>query len=231
MTDTSSVTQDTNTPDEIVTGLKVFSANEFHELFNGLLLPNTIPIINSPEITGDVNADEYISNLAEKRGYSLRSIPSSDLATYQGIKLQKLLIADWKELAEAAKKDGFNIKIRSGYRSISSQRRLFVEQLSTLGLSNSEIASGNFEQAISDILKFVAPPGYSRHHHGYTIDVYDPEVAVFEYSPVYSWIKANNFENAKIHGFIPSYPEGVDNQGPDPEPWEFVWANREFVLE
>ena len=35
---------------------------------------------------------------------------------------------------------------------------------------------------------------------------------------------ANNFAEAKRHGFVPSYPAGAGPQGPRPEPWEFVYV-------
>ena len=29
---------------------------------------------------------------------------------------------------------------------------------------------------------------------------------------------------------MPSYPFGIDDQGPNPEPWEFVWAGAVNII-
>jgi hypothetical protein len=208
-----------------------FTAEEFKDLVNGLSLPNTTPLAEPPAITGNPGADAVIAGLAEARGYELRSLPSSQLSTHMGVELQPLLIGDWEELAAAAKRAGHEIRLRSGYRSIADQRELFLAQLRSSGITDQQIASGAADQALNDIMALTAPPGYSRHHHGYTIDVYEPTAAVFEYSDSYAWLKAANFANAKKYGFVPSYPEGAGPQGPEPEAWEFVWANKNFVLE
>ena len=211
--------------------VKNFTAREFKNLVNGLSLPNTTPLAAPPAITGNPEADKLIAELAEARGYELRSVPSSQLSTHMGIELQPLLIPDWEELAAAAQQAGHELKIRSGYRSVDDQRDLFLARLSSSGITHQQIAAGTVDQALNDIMALTAPPGYSRHHHGYTIDVYEPATAVFEYSDSYAWLKADNFANAKKYGFVPSYPEGAGQQGPEPEAWEFVWANKDFVLE
>src|SRR5690606_25521512 len=38
-----------------------------------------------------------------------------------------------------------------------------------------------------------------------------------------------NYANAKRFGFIPSYPPDGGKQGPEPEPWEFVWVGVEVI--
>ena len=40
---------------------------------------------------------------------------------------------------------------------------------------------------------------------------------------------ADNFYNAKRFGFIPSYPDDLNAQGPNPEPWEFVWVGVDLI--
>lgn len=211
--------------------LKVFTGEEFRALFDNLSLPNTTPIVDPPEITGDLAADKHIQKLAEARGYKLRLVAASQLTSENGVELQVLALNDWQKLTEAAKKDGINLKITSAYRSVKDQQDLFREELAAQGLTASKIVSGAADPTINTILQTMSPPGYSRHHSGYTIDVSDESATVFKYSKGYEWISKNNFENAKRFGFIPSYPEEVESQGPEPEPWEFVWANRDFIVE
>jgi LAS superfamily LD-carboxypeptidase LdcB len=91
-----------------------------------------------------------------------------------------------------------------------------------------EPAYGGAEAAIEAVLRESAPPGFSRHHTGYTMDLYDPstgrDFTAFAASPAFRWLSASNYLNAKRFGFIPSYPEGATGQGPDPEPWEYTWV-------
>lgn len=208
-----------------------FTPEEFSQLFNNLALPNTISFVEPPEITGDISADEKIRNIAEARGYQLQTVPSSELIDLELTTVQKLLVDDWRDLKEAAQNDGIELVIRSGYRSVNAQREIFLRELNSVTTDYDAIAEGSFDQAINDLLATVAPPGYSRHHSGYTIDIADTSATVFEFSGGFNWISSNNYENAKKYGFIPSYPDGSPSQGPDPEPWEYVWANRDFVVE
>jgi LAS superfamily LD-carboxypeptidase LdcB len=75
-------------------------------------------------------------------------------------------------------------------------------------------------------------PGYSRHHTGYTIDLWcEDGSSTFLSSSCYKWISDNNYLKAKQSGWIPSYPAGTDDQGPEPEPWEYVWVGTERLME
>ena len=60
---------------------------------------------------------------------------------------------------------------------------------------------------------------------GYAIDVTAEGYGIneFKHSEAYAWLAADDFLQARKHGFIPSYPAGIENQGPDPEPWEYVY--------
>lgn len=211
--------------------LATYTAQEFKRMFDGLSLPNTKTVVEPPEITGNQAADRRIIRLAEKRGYKLRLIARGGLVDLEGHQVQPLLIENWQNMKKAAAKDGIRLKIVSGYRPVDEQKEILQERLQTRGLTPAKINSGTADVAIDAVLQYVAPPGYSRHHSGYTLDVADPSSAVFAYSQAYTWLSADNFKNAKRFGFIPSYPEGATNQGPEPEPWEYVWVNRDFLLE
>lgn len=224
----------TNLDEETLDGprsLQILSSQEFKELYDSLRLPNTRLLIEPPPITGNPQADTVIREIAESRGYSLQLVPSGQLSSIGGLTMQQLMHEDWLSLKKAAKNEGIDLMIRSAYRSVEDQRSLFLLRLRQAGITNQDIVAGLANVSIDDILRFAAPPGYSRHHSGYTIDIADTAAAVFEFSGGFSWLSGNNYENAKRHGFIPSYPEGLNNQGPEPEPWEYVWVNRDFVVE
>ena len=52
----------------------------------------------------------------------------------------------------------------------------------------------------------------------------------FGSTPAFAWIAANNYENAKRFGFVPSYPPDATSQGPNPEPWEYVFVGDDVLF-
>lgn len=213
------------------TNIKTFTAEEFMLAYDNLSHPNLTPIIEAPAITGDADADAIIQAAAEKRGYKLRQVASGLLNEIDGMPVQELLITRWLDMQQAAKEEGISINFVSGYRSVENQRRLFIERMTNSGITNDGLIAGTQTGALDGLLQITAPPGYSRHHSGYTIDVEDPGFAIFADSYAYGWMSADNFKNAKRFGFIPSYPDGLTNQGPNPEPWEFVWVGQNVTYQ
>lgn len=114
----------------------------------------------------------------------------------------------WQQMVEAAAKVGVRLLIVSGYRSYAYQAELIRKK----------ILAG---QAIDEILKVSAAPGFSQHHTGTAIDVATPGsrplTEEFETSDAYAWLT----ENAAAYGFSMTYPH--DNPfGFVFEPWH--WA-------
>lgn len=208
------------------TELRMFTDQEFKVAYDNLSHPNITPILIPPNITDDPAVDEIIRELAQERGYQLRQVASGLLNQIDGIPVQHLLIEDWRQLKNDAINAGINIDIRSGYRSVEEQRELFRAGLIDAGVDMTLIADRSQDALIDSVLQRIAPPGYSRHHNGYTIDLFDSGYAVFGESEAYGWISADNFKFAKQYGFVPSYPDNAENQGPNPEPWEFVWVGK-----
>ena len=122
------------------------------------------------------------------------------------------------------------LNVDSGHRSIADQRRIFLSYLT--GVSDEEIASGAADDVVLAALDGVAPPGYSKHHSGFAVDLLDGGGGKvdFDESPVGRWLTADNFERAKRRGFLPSYPDGAGPQGPRPEPWEYVHVGQLPIL-
>lgn len=212
--------------------LQNYDADAFKDLYNSFAYPNTQEVTTPPSITGQPKADIRIREIAEKRGYTLRSVPVSPILKtgerdLEGDDLlQPLALSAWQDIKAAAEKDGIPLRLLSGYRSMAYQRELFVQRLYAAGAYPVDIANGIADAKVDSVLKLTAPPGYSRHHTGYTVDFacYPNGVFMsFVKSPCFEWIKADNYRVAKENGWIPSYPEGADEQGPEPEAWEYVW--------
>lgn len=116
----------------------------------------------------------------------------------------------WRSLCAAAARDGVVLELVSGFRSIAFQAALIRQKL----------ARGD---AIADILRINAPPGYSEHHSGHALDIGTPGCGVldvaFEQTEAFAWLR----QHAKTFRFHLSYPP--DNpQGFLYEPWH--WCHR-----
>ncbi len=216
---------------------KHFAGEEFQKLFDSVAYPNTQGFSQPPSITGDESADDRIRTIATSRGYAIHSVPVApiDKTNTPGLVgddlLQPLAYNAWQELKKSADAEGIPIKLNSGYRSIEMQRKLFLSRLYATGSSDAQIANGQADNQVVSVLSQAAIPGYSRHHTGYTVDFVCANGAqTFETTTCFKWLSENNYLNAKKHGWIPSYPDGANNQGPEPEPWEYVWVGVPTLL-
>jgi len=210
--------------------LRTFTDQEFRNLYNSIAYPNTQELTIPPSITGNVMADMRVRAIAEKRGYTLRSIPVAPIKktsepNLEGDDLiQEKALAGWLSLKTLAAKDNIPLRLNSAYRSIEYQRDLFMGRLLAKGATVTAVAAGQADTLVDETLKATAIPGYSRHHTGYTIDLRCADGSGnFETSKCFRWIAANNYQKAKESGWIPGYPDAGD-QGPEPEAWEYVWV-------
>jgi D-alanyl-D-alanine carboxypeptidase len=115
--------------------------------------------------------------------------------------------AAWQAMAAAAAADGVDLQLVSAFRAVDYQARILRRKLDQ-------------GQAIHDILRVSAAPGYSEHHSGprrrrRCHAVLEEE---FEHSAAFTWLnhKASEF------GFRMSYPRG-NPHGVAYEPWHWCW--------
>lgn len=119
------------------------------------------------------------------------------------------------QLIYAARDDNVWITPVSGFRSIEKQNKLFQAQVQKLG-------------SVEAAAKISAPPGYSEHHTGYTIDLADgnfPKKDVteaFENTDAFRWLTIN----ASKFGFEMSFPKN-NRQGVSYEPWHWRFVGSE----
>lgn len=215
--------------------LKNFTAQEFRDLYNNFAYPNTAPISEDTPITGFLRSDERIRALALQRGYKLRSAPVTNTFTDigDGFRLQQRAAQPWLDMKAEAAKAGLNFGVTDAYRAADDQKEIFLARLRATGVPLNGLGSGAYDGQINQVLAITAPPGYSRHHSGYTVDITcqnQPNLA-FENTVCFQWLEANNYERAKTYGWIPSYPAGTSQQGPEPESWEYVWVGVDAVTE
>ena len=134
-----------------------------------------------------------------------------EVGTYNGRKeyLHKDAAEAFNKMKAEASTQGHKLVLISGYRSVSYQKGLFEAQVKRRG-SEQEAA------------KYSAPPGYSEHHTGYTLDIGDQNnpntdtQTSFENTGVFKWLKSN----ASKFGFELSFQKN-NSQGISYEPWHW----------
>lgn len=111
--------------------------------------------------------------------------------THDGTKIYILTTAlgPLLDLLHQAREDGIELRVESGYRSERYQRLIFKRMM----------AEG---KTFADIVRYVAPPGYSQHMLGMAVD-FHPSTWEFADTPAYAWLK----ENAQEFGFEEAYSQ------------------------
>jgi hypothetical protein len=201
----------------------VYTGDQFRELYDHAVehvLGNLVPPGERHPVTGDEDLDTRIWAIAFARGYMLRPEAGPDLGSADGVPMQPEAAEAWLELKAAARAAGYGFIVSSAYRSPASQRTQFNSKL-----------TGTSDEAIDAALTWYSIPGTSKHHGGYALDFRyaNGTFGEFRDTPDYAWLAADNFYNAKRFGFVPSYPDDVSEQGPNPEPWEFVWVGVDLI--
>ena len=126
----------------------------------------------------------------------------------------------YEEMYAAAEQDGFYLTPCSGYRSYSTQKRLYYEFV------NDYIAQGYSQTEAEDLAsRRRNPPGSSEHNIGICMDIIcASSSAGFENTSEYAWL----CENAADYGFILRYPaDKTDVTGVKFEPWHWRYVGIE----
>lgn len=127
-----------------------------------------------------------------------------------GLELQRHAAASLLEMQAAARAEGVELKVLSGFRSLGLQQQLFFGVKSQRNQSASERA------------RVSAPPGYSEHSTGLAVDLGDASAPqtdlaeMFEETPAYAWLQ----QNAHRYHYVLSFPRG-NAQGVNYEPWHW----------
>ena len=126
----------------------------------------------------------------------------------------------YEQMYDAAAADGIYLTPCSGYRSYSTQKRLYYEfyyQYINQGYSS--------EEAHALTSKRRNPPGSSEHNIGICMDIIcASSSANFQNTEAYAWLDAN----AHNYGFILRYPEDkVSVTGVKYEPWHWRYVGVE----
>ena len=160
-----------------------------------------------------LNRNRYIGSDAENR-ISLSYVAGSEE------RMDSRAAAAYELMYAAAAKDGYYLTPCSGYRSYSTQKRLYYEFV------NDYIAQGyNQTEAENLASRRRNPPGSSEHNVGICMDIIcASSSAGFENTAEYAWL----CENAADYGFILRYPaDKTEITGVKYEPWHWRYVGIE----
>lgn len=152
-----------------------------------------------------------------------------ELEEVNGYKFDKRVAGKVRELMAAAKAEGINLALVSGYRTMDRSRLLYNNKIAEYKAMGYDDATARVEAA-----KWVAPPGTSEHHSGLAMDIvsadyytkYSDLVEEFENEPEAVWLKAN----CARFGFILRFPKDkTDITGINFEPWHFRYVGEEHA--
>lgn len=130
----------------------------------------------------------------------------------------------FEAMQNAAKNDGHNLQIASGFRDYHRQAAIWQRKTTDI--------TADDDRALHAVLHWSAMPGASRHHWGTDMDVYDPDalkgaplqLIPKEYSSqgplnaVYRWLE----KHAARYDFF--WPYDIDRGGVAAEPWHLSYA-------
>lgn len=123
----------------------------------------------------------------------------------------------------AAAKDGVDVRMQSGYRSVSYQKKLYDNK--TQYYRNKGLSEAAAREKAATI---VNPPGCSEHNCGLAADLNSPEHTTldtgFADTAAFRWL----CENAERYGFILRYPKEAESvTGITYEPWHWRYVGPE----
>lgn len=207
-------------------GFRCYDSQEFLDLYDAFEKERSDVFFSETFVYGNNDIDRYLQQKALERGYQQRSVvDESQLVNFESVRIRPEVRDAYIALRNELLTQNIRLHLVSAYRSFKDQRSIFVGKMN---LKNpQDILTGIYDEKIDKVLTLSALPGFSKHHSGFAVDFgcgNDYLVYSFAETECYEWMSDNNFENIKKHGFIPSYPDGVEKQGPNPEPWEYVWV-------
>lgn len=157
------------------------------------------------------------TNLRVKRSYvPWDLVPVSRAGLRGGGSVRKVMIKDLTALANAARRKGKPLAVRSAYRSYQTQVATF----------DSWVRRSGYAAA----LRFSARPGHSEHQLGTTVDFTTapgvPLNSTFGTSPAGKWLAKHSWR----FGFVMSYPKGKQRLSCyGYEPWHFRYVGRDLA--
>lgn len=148
--------------------------------------------------------------------YKVQTVEIAD-----GVLIDKRIEKKLSKMMDAAKENGVNLKIVSGYRTKEQQEKIYQDEIELF-------LQEGYEQVVAEKLakQWVAVPGTSEHETGLAVDI-NPDEQNTDRDNAYSWLA----QNAAQYGFVRRYPKdkelitGIVN-----EPWHYRYVGKENAI-
>lgn len=176
--------------------------------------------LDKPDYENAVEVKKFsIDMLVNKHRYLGKKFEPNDLmeipveyASEEGLKSSRIAFNAYREMSNAATKEGYGIIINSAYRNYDDQIDISNYYLKWYGQNYVD--------------KYVAKPGYSEHQTGLAYDIGSTSVNVFANSKEYTWMKDNAYKYGFIERFTKRY-EGIT--GFRMEPWHYRYVGKDIA--
>ena len=138
-------------------------------------------------------------------------------STKDNIYMSEIAAENLENMFKAAKEEGINLYIVSGYRSSSYQNNLYYRSLKRRGREYTE--------------KYVAQASHSEHQTGLAADISSKSIgykliSAFEHTEEGRWLDKNAYK----YGFILRYKKDrIEDTGYGFEPWHFRYVGKEIA--
>lgn len=161
-----------------------------------------------------------------------RALPATyappDLVSDLGKPLRAIVLPDLRAMLEAARRNGVEFAIVSGFRSYEYQVGVFER-----AVRNQLWRSGRGDRAAAEqvVARSIAPPGHSQHQLGTTLDVSTPELG-YALRESLTETEAGRWlmQHAHEYGFIMPYTAAAEARtGYVAEPWHLRWVGRRLA--
>jgi LAS superfamily LD-carboxypeptidase LdcB len=178
------------------------------------------PPVGAPRVSADLLlASGMIKPESDAR---FSRLPASDSSKI--IYVQKATQAALVKMMDAARSDGIDLKVISGFRSYGEQKAIWQRKWDAN-------AGQDDLNRVNQILKFSSMPGISRHHWGTDVDFNSLELSYWRTekgAKTQQWLR----QNAASFGFCEPYSgkaQGKRSGGYEDEAWH--WSYRAIALQ
>ena len=176
--------------------------------------------MDKPDYEDAVRVDKFsIDMLINKHRYLDEKYEPNDLmeipieyASEEGMKSSRIAFNAFREMSNAASKEGYGIVINSAYRSYQDQ------------IDIGEYYKKWYGQSYVD--KYVAKPGFSEHQTGLSYDIGSTSTNVFANSKEYEWMKNNAYKYGFIERFTKRYEKIT---GFRQETWHYRYVGKNIA--
>ena len=186
--------------------------NQYHSMF-----AESDETVSKNESAVPSAADESKLLLVISPDSPLPSDYKTDLVSYDGADVDRIILNDLKNMMNAAVKDNIALKITGGYVSAEMQHELYMDEVRRL------MAQEGYGEAraMEEAEKTVPMENHSELQSGLAVTFSSMLTADFSQSEEYRWLCKNSIK----YGFILRYPEGKErNTGFEFTPSQFRYV-------